>query len=523
MKRRDFISTSGKALALTSIATGISGVSVNALTASPMLSAMQKLAGNSDRVFVLVQLTGGNDGLNTVVPIENSKYYSIRPNIAIQKSQSLKLNDTLGWHPSMTGFRDLFNDGRMSVVQNVSYPNPDRSHFRGTDIWLTATDADIFKDTGWVGRYLQTLAPDFPGTMPPEPLAIQIGSTLSLGFKADKGSLGITFQNPQTFYDLVDQNTNSNYDNAPQTFGGSELDFVRSVEIASQVYSKKVKAAADKVKDNKVVYPANNSLAQSLKIVSRLIAGGLSTKFYLVNIQSNSFDTHFDQGGATGAHSTLLSTLSEAVKLFLDDCEQLGTADRVAGMTFSEFGRRVMENGSRGTDHGTAAPLFVFGKNIIGNRVHGHDPDLNTLDLYGDLIGEFDYRQVYAASLLQWFGISKSETSKVLLRDFSALPLFQEVSGVNDEDNILLLSSMSNYPNPCSDATVLSYMLPSAADVRITIHDMRGEILHTAFNGYQSAGAQRITMRTSQLASGSYFYKIRAGRLEQMKALHVVK
>lgn len=526
MKRRDFISTSGKALALTTLATGIGGVHVNALASSRSLSMLNQLAGDSDRVFVIVQLVGGNDGLNTVVPVDNPLYYNNRPNIAIPKTQALKIRDGLGWHPAMTGFRDLFNDGRLSVVQNVTYPNPDRSHFRGTDIWLTATDADVFKDTGWMGRYLQTLAPDFPEQMPAEPLAVQIGTTLSLGFKSDKGSLGITFRDPDAFYSLVDQNGSNDYDTAPQTLGGDELEFVRSVERASRIYSKAVKAAADKVKTNKVTYPNNNPLAQSLKIVARLIAGGLQTKLYLVNITGTSFDTHYDQGGATGVHATLLSYLSDGIKLFLDDCEQLGTGERVAGITFSEFGRRVMENGSRGTDHGTAAPLFVFGKNSLGGKVHGNDPNLTNLDNRGDLLMEFDYRQIYTASLLQWFGAPQNTVQSIMYKDFTALPLFKQAQGsvsVQDEQSELLLNSMANYPNPADEATLISYFLPQSSDVSVSVHDIRGNLVGVVFSGVQDAGVQRVTARTAHLSAGTYFYKVRAGRMEQMKALQIVR
>lgn len=524
MKRREFISTSGKTLALATLATGFGSVRVNALAASPSLQQLQQLTADSDRVFVLVQLTGGNDGLNTVIPIENPVYYSSRPNIAIPKAQALQLRTGLGLHPKMTGFKQLFDDGKLSVVQNVTYPNPDRSHFRGTDIWMTATDVDVFKTTGWMGRYLQTLAPNFPDVMPPDPLAVQIGTSLALGFRGDRGSMGITFRDPDAFYSSVDQTNNAgSYDASPDTLGGDELDFVRSIEKASQVYSTAVKRAADNVKQNKVTYPNNNPLAQSLKIVARLVAGGLKTKFYLVNITNTSFDTHIDQGAVDGAHPTLLNYLSEGIKLFMDDCEQLGIGDRVAGMTFSEFGRRVQENGSRGTDHGTAAPLFVFGKNVIGGKVHGHDPDLTNLDNRGDLLMEFDYRQVYAASLLQWFGVPANDTQSILYREFSALPLFKEIAAGVDDNNEILSSSMYNAPNPCDELTVINYLVPQTSDVTVTLHDIRGEQLQVIFSGVQEMGVHSVTARTAHLAAGTYFYKVRVGRWEQMKALSVVR
>ncbi|MCS7000771.1 MAG: DUF1501 domain-containing protein [Bacteroidota bacterium] len=522
MKRREFLHRSTAGLALATLGTAFGGVRLRALAASPTLSAWQRLTGGSDRVFVLIQLTGGNDGLNTIIPIENPLYYQARPTLAIPKNQTLPLTPTLGWHPALRYFRDLYNEGRLSIVQNVTYPNPDRSHFRGTDIWLTATDSDVFKSSGWVGRFLETLAPEFPDRLPDEPLAVQIGTTLSLSLQGNRGSLGITFRDPETFYSLVDQQDSSTlYDSAPNTFGGTELEFIRTVERSSQLYSQAVKRAADRQKTNTVTYPANNQLAQSLRIVARLIAGGLSTKFYLVSVGGNVYDTHINQGALTGIHPQLLQELAEAVKLFLDDCRGLGIADRVAGMTFSEFGRRVMENGSRGTDHGTAAPLFVFGEKIIGGQLLGRDPDLANLDSRGDLLMEFDYRQVYAAALLQWFGAPMNTLQSVLFREFAALPLFQQVSSVEPWEDAALLQTLQIAPNPCSVQTVATFVLPTTAHVVLTVHDIRGRQLMAINGGDLSPGPQAILIPTSGLTNGTYFVRLQAGQRQAMKAFFV--
>lgn len=522
MKRREFLHRSTSGLALATLGASFGGIRLRALAASPTLRAWQQLTGGSDRVFVLIQLTGGNDGLNTLIPVENPLYYQARPTLAIPKNQTLPLSTTLGWHPSLRGFRDLFNDGRLSIVQNVTYPNPDRSHFRGTDIWLTATDSDVFKSSGWVGRFLETLAPNFPEQLPDEPLAVQIGTTLSLGFQGDRGTPGITFRDPESFYALVDQsNGSSTYDPAPETFGGTELEFVRTVELSSQLYSRAVKQAADRVRQNTVTYPADNPLAQSLKIVARLIAGGLSTKFYLVSIGGNAFDTHINQGALDGDHPRLLQQLGDAVKLFLDDCRGLGISDRVVGMTFSEFGRRVMENGSRGTDHGTAAPLFVFGEHIIGGQILGHDPDLVNLDNRGDLLMEFDYRQVYAAAILQWFGAPMNTLQTVLFREFSALPLFQVASSVEQWEDAALLQSLTVAPNPCSVQATIGITLPQPARVVISLHDLRGRQLTAIDAGDCAAGRTTAVLPVERYASGTYFVRVQAGSRAAMKALFV--
>ena len=524
MKRREFLERSAQGLALTSLATGLGSIRMKALAMSPTLRALERLTSASDRVFVLIQLTGGNDGLNTIIPVENPLYYQARPTLAIPKQQTLPLTSTLGWHPSLRGFRELFADGRLAIVQNVTYPNPDRSHFRGTDIWLTATDSDVFKSSGWVGRFLETLAPSFPEQLPDEPLAVQIGTTLSLSLQGNRGSLGITFRDPESFYALVDQKSGSSlYDDAPQTVGGSELEFVRTVERASQIYSQAVKRAADRQKTNAVTYPSDNPLAQSLRIVARLIAGGLTTKFYLVSIDGNIFDTHINQGALTGIHPQLLQQLGDAVKLFLDDCRALGIGERVVGMTFSEFGRRVMENGSRGTDHGTAAPLFVFGEKVLGGQILGRDPDLSNLDSRGDLLMEFDYRQVYAAALLQWFAAPMTTLQSVLFREFSPLPLFQQPSAVEPWEDAALVQSLLITPNPCTSRAVLSFGLLEPTRVTLTILDSNGRRVSAFDAGDFPSGTSTITIPAEQLASGTYFVRLNAGRRHAMKAFFVVR
>jgi len=509
MDRRKFIARVGKTgLALATLPNIIGNVSVRALAGVD--AQLQQLLEATDRILVLIQLPGGNDGLNTVIPFTDPVYYASRPSIAIAAKDTLKLTDTLGWHPALSGFRDLYNDGSMAVVQGVTYPNPDRSHFRGTDIWLTATDADVFAGTGWVGRYLETMAPDFPTTLPANPLAIQIGTSLSLGLLGNKGPMGVSFRDPDEFYRLVNSGVSEEVPSSDQgnTPAGNEVAFMRTIARSADVYAKVVKTAADKG-TNTVTYPQTD-LASKLKIVSQLISGGLSTRIYLVSYTGNTFDTHADQGGVNGQHARLLQQLGDAVSMFMQDMRKQGLADKVAGMTFSEFGRRVAENGSQGTDHGTAAPLFVFGNDVRGGQMFGKDPNLTELDDRGDLLMENDFHNVYASVLLQWFATQSSTAQSVLFKDFSksALPLFKSAPvSVREASSAPMLVQVS--PNPASTMATVSFDAQQASSVTIEVHDMQGRLL---FARAASAADGRATIDVSALPPSTYVLTLRADR-----------
>jgi uncharacterized protein (DUF1501 family) len=345
----------------------------------------------------------------------------------------LPLNGATGLHPAMTAMRDLFNNGQMCVVQGVSYPNPNFSHFRATEIWLTASDSNQNLTTGWMGRYLDHEFPGYPQGYPnnamPDPLALQVGSVVSEGFQGSKQSTAITIQDPNTFYQLVSGSSSGGQDQAPDTSAGQELAFIREVAAQSVSYASQVKAAADRAQNKSSLYPATgqNPLADQLKIVARLIAGGLKTRIYLVSL--GGFDLHSNQVLSTdttaGTHAVLLGRLSSAAFSFIDDLELLGAAHRVISMTFSEFGRRVASNASLGTDHGTAEPVFVFGS-LARAGVFGVNPNLSDLSS-GNLKMQYDMREVYASILLQWFGMDQIGMDSVLLKSYQPVNLIQNI------------------------------------------------------------------------------------------------
>lgn len=526
MQRRRFLRTAGTAgLAVATLPTMVEGLSVRALAAGD--SPVHRLLESSDRILVLIQLQGGNDGLNTVVPLTSQQYYDGRPSIALRKEHTLPLTETLGWHGAMAGFRALFDEGRMAVVQGVTYPNPDRSHFRGTDIWLTSTDADVFASTGWLGRYVASLSPGYPETLPPEPLAVQIGRTSSLGLAGEAGPMGISFRDPEEFHRLV---TVGNYAEVPSSLqddtpAGREVAFMRNIAEAANVYAGVVKKAADKGTTTGT-YPTTD-LAQRLRVVAQLVSGGLSSRIYMVSWSNNNFDTHANQvvtgSPHTGVHANLLRELSDAVRAFMDDMRQQGKDGAIAGMTFSEFGRRVAENGSTGTDHGTAAPLFVFGGRVNGG-VYGADPDLTRLDDRGDLLMQNDFRDVYSTILMQWFGAAKQTQQEVLFRDFSTrtLPLFNVPTHVAAADakagGRCAITAIG--PNPATSVVDVAVDVAPFADAHYVVTDMTGRRCGA---GVIDAWSGRFRLDVSALPPATYVLSVVADRTTVHRTIQVVR
>jgi len=386
-------------------------------------SEVQTATGKDGAILVVLQMAGGNDGLNTVVPYADDAYYKARPIIGIKPDQVLKINDAIGLHPRLTGLKGLYDDGHLGIVQGVGYPNPDRSHFRSTDIWQTASDADRYETHGWLGKYFDSCCQGADPTV-----GIALGSEMPLSFAAAEPK-GIAFARPEQlrwrsgggdmeslFHEL------NRPDQAPgdatvsaisggTKHGGSPLEFLQRTALDAQVSSQKISEIAEKFQ-SKADYP-RNPLGQSLSLISRLIAGGLPTRVYYVS--QGGYDTHTQQ---VGNHDRLLEDLGNSLAAFVKDLKAQGNFDRVVLMTFSEFGRRVAQNGSNGTDHGAAAPLFVIGGNAKAG-LYGKYPSLTELDR-GDLVFNVDFRSVYATVLEQWL---KAPSEKVLGRKFPLLPI----------------------------------------------------------------------------------------------------
>jgi uncharacterized protein (DUF1501 family) len=519
MKRKEFIHQLG--LLSGGMALGMGGVSAKAYAYNPFAVNME---GTNGKILVLVQLFGGNDGLNTVIPYTNDVYYTKRPDIAIAKNKALVLNSTVGLNPGMQSLFDLYENGKMTVLQNVGYERHSTSHFRSTDIWLTGTDYNVYEDQGWVARYLTKMFPSFPIQIPTEPMAIQLGSVESMLLQTDLGSTGVVFNNTTNFYNLV-QGSSAEIEEVPETIAGEELKFMMRVAAQSVKYADIIYKKANAGK-NTVTYtnPLSGigNLSSQLSIVGKLISGGLQTPVYLTGI--GGFDTHANQvisgSGHTGYHTNLLKQVSDAIASFHRDLELQGLADKVTIMTFSEFGRRVNQNGTTGTDHGTAAPMFVVG-NAVRGGILGKAPNLTDIDNNGNLKNQFDYRQVYASVLQDFLGVESSTTRSILgSKDFTTLPIFKTTSSPLVAENPDFMLSV-NEPNPFSSTTKVKYMLNKATNVKISIYDMVGKELMTLREGMHDAGNYNVTVDGRNWEAGHYLCALRTDM--GMKVVRMVR
>lgn len=515
MKRRQFIQSGS----LMSLPVLLGGLEVSAISRTALFNMVNN---GDDKVLVLVQLNGGNDGLNMVIPMDQySGLSQVRPTLMLPESGVLKLTDKTGIHPSMTGLHRLFNEEKMAVVQSVGYPNQNRSHFRSTDIWTSASDADEYLSTGWIGRYLDLKYPGFPTDYPnadcPDPFAITLGAVVSETCQGPVTNFSFTLVN-ETSVKLVEETVAAPADN---TCYSNEVDYIRTTIKQSNAYATNVLNAFDKG-NNLVTYPEANRLGDQLKIVANLISGGLGTKIYVVSL--GGFDTHANQvliGEAeNGDHATLLKTVSDAVTAFMEDCVALGIHQRVAGMTFSEFGRQIRANNSYGTDHGTAAPLLVFGT-CVNQGVYGQNPEI-TADIAPQegVPMQFDFRSVYASLLVDWLGVSETDVKTLLFEDFQKIPFIKDCSTPSSTHETELTIDARLSPNPCTEVTYLNFV-NTGSQVHISVMNALGARLDVPVNKTLSSGAHEFAIPVHQYALGSYFVRIAIDN--QVRTLKFVK
>ncbi|MEM9723478.1 MAG: DUF1501 domain-containing protein, partial [Bacteroidota bacterium] len=355
-----------------------------------------------------------------------------------------------GLHSKLSGVADMYNNKQVGIIQSVGYPLPNQSHFRSTDIWETASASTETLDTGWLGRYMDKAFPGFPEAYPnpsfSDPLAITLGSTVSNTCQGPVANMSMALRNLGQFTQLP---LSSQYSSGSSLFQ-KELEFIRqSVNQANQ-YFDVLQIAAEQGKNYSNLYSqGGNPLSDQLKIVAQLISGGLQTPVYVVNL--GGFDTHANQvdpqGDHTGGrHGVLMDNLSKAVLAFQDDLERMNAADRVLTMTYSEFGRRIASNASFGTDHGTAAPVFLFGTQV-NPMIHGNSPEIpSEVAPRDNLPMQFDFRSVYGSVLQDWMGIRENEVRELIFEDYEHIPIIK--NAVTSSAPTIQQKLFSIYPNP---------------------------------------------------------------------------
>lgn len=441
MKRRNFLKYSG-ALSMGSLALNNSWASPFAtLGMLPLMNCMDI----DDRVMVIVFLKGGNDGGNTILPINQyDTYINNRPLIGLKDSgtgayvpldNTLGLDDQIGLNPAMSAFKSMYDAGKASVIQMVGYPDSNGSHFKSTDLWLTGGDGtseNFNLGSGWMARYLDTVYTGLAGAPTeanPDPIGIQLGdrkpSFAYYSHEAEFLAANLTQQDPAGLYNLVQSIGTPLHGGVENSEYGDELNFIMSIENSTSVYAQRITDVFNSGSNSSVTYP-NTDLANQLKTVARLINGGCKTKLYLVHV--GGFDTHSGQvqfgSPHIGSHANLLSNVFNSIGAFHEDLTTSGHSERVLTSTFSEFGRRMAENGSLGTDHGNFAPMFLFGDPVSAG-VFGTNPDIGTLTSSGNLYSDqlqFDYRRVYKTLLQDWLGSSNQVISSVFANNHDKIP-----------------------------------------------------------------------------------------------------
>lgn len=502
MKRRQFIKN--VALSSASLPFVSNGFGMQALS--------QKLfnfsTGAEDRVLVMIRLNGGNDGLNTVIPLDQYANLMLhRSEIIIPQNQILSVTPEVGFHPQMQGMKGLFDQGKLSVVQNVGYPEQNRSHFRSMDIW-TSGSLDVSETRGWLGRYFDSYNPNYPSGYPnatyPDPFAISMGSEVTATCQGIAANFSHAVSNPNNAVNLYQGgfvNDGSYY--------GEHVEFVGTIIEQTNSFGQVIHAAAQAGSSLSAMYDPTNNLATQLKYVAQMISGGLKTKVYVLSL--GGFDTHDNQADATnlqaGVHVGLIKKVSDAIAAFQDDLQLLGLEQRVVGMTFSEFGRQIESNASLGTDHGDAAPLFLFGT-CIQSGIIGPNPTIaNSLPDQAGIAMQIDFRDVYASILRDWFQVPTNEVQQL----FAHQVQFYSLAGtcnVSLEEQALANGSMLVYPNPTPSSVHVNVNLAEGRAMG-ELRDAHGATVKTYFDQTFPSGVHTIFCDMDGLASGTYFLVIR--------------
>lgn len=491
-----------------------------------------------DNILIIIELFGGNDGLNTIIPYDQEELYlELRPNLHIPREYAIQFGDSdLFFNSGLIdgvhqgGMMNLMAIGKLAVIQGIGYDNPTLSHFRSRDIWhsgINNTDPNEKLLEGWLGRYFANILENYPVDIPEHPIAISLEGTIPLMLKSEKGDMGVSLQNPERFYQLGAglMPKSLRFHTPTDSYYEREFNFIHVVAEQSEKYAEVVKTAYQNGKD-KIKVNYSIGLPQKFRVISSLIAGGIQTRVFYMALSN--FDSHAQQmqSDYTGAHYTLLNNLARGICEFLDDAQRQGFAERIVGITTSEFGRRVNDNGSRGTDHGAASMQFIFAGSddfIEGGyyRVEGK-PDLNDLDDFENLRHQYDFRRTYNDVLETWLGATPDKSREVFGDTFLPLgvlkrrttSVWEYVKPIENQDLLI-------YPNPSQGLFNIRFELRNYARVKIEIFDTIGLRRSIVHDDYMPGGIYDIQHFIAQ--TGEYNVLVAIGESRIIKKFIVVR
>jgi len=487
--------------------------SISASRPSPLASALAM--SESDKILVLIRLKGGNDGLNTIVPIyDYDRYANLRPTLKLDSSSLYNLSPDFGLPAFMSDLQSMWGDGAMKVVHGVGYDDSSLSHFSGSDIWAS-TDQNDVEQTGWWGRHFEELYPDYLVNPPAIPPAIQIGSIGNLIFDGAISNYAFSVANPDQLATIAETGVAHDMTNLPDCTYGDQLQFMRGTTNTTYNYAGVIHDAYTN-SSNSVNYLDGN-LGEQLAIVARMIKGNLGTKVYMVTLSG--FDTHANQADY---HDSLLNNLSNSIKLFFDDLADAGMDQNVLAMTFSEFGRRPDENGSQGTDHGAAAPILLFGPALDDNGFVGNHPSLSNLDSNGNLVHSIDFRQIYATVMQEWLCIDPNVVNQALLgTNYERINLGFGCDSLSI-DQIDFQSTFSHTPLYDKDEVSIQITNANTQHTVVKLFNILGQEVATLTNEILFEGVHKINVRQNagrRLYPGQYIYRISVGKSHYSRSI----
>ncbi|GAA0871704.1 hypothetical protein GCM10009117_08500 [Gangjinia marincola] len=500
--RRAFVQTLGL-----STAGGMMLSNTLVSAAKPSLLSAALSNSDNDRILIIVRLKGGNDGLNTIIPkYDYDTYANYRPTLRILENQVLNLNANFGLPPYMQDAKAMWDTGRMKVVHGVGYNDSSLSHFQGSDNWATTDVVNEQETTGWMGRYLNELYPDYIFNPPTIPPAIQIGNQGNRIFEGGDVNLAMTVANPQKLFQIASEGVLFSMDNIPDGLYGDQAEFLRAQANSTLSYAGVIKDAYDASTDAATGY-TDGRLSEQLSLVARLIKGNLGTKIYFVELDG--FDTHVNQ---QGDHEYLLNELATSMKAFHDDLDDAGFSDRVLSMTISEFGRRTFENGSNGTDHGASSQMMLFGAALNDQGFVGTHPDLSNLNQQGNLDYLIDFRQVYHTVLSEWLCLDPALINVALLgENFDSLPLGFTCQNLGNEE-IVAGSQFIHGALYENNQVFVGFQLQQDQHVDIKLYAMTGQQVATLKNEFLFAGEYKVPVKSitqnATILPGTYMYRL---------------